>query len=453
MQLWTFIDEYLRTAPARGMATTEILAFLFEIGFCKPRQGYAISALNDTQRSLLDDFASFGLVYVPEQQDVLMPEELPAEDKQRGLAAAAERRQTARRARQKEAELKRQEKQQQAQTAAANRQPTKADPAAASGGWATVSEPSSSSGGGGWSAVSGDGTALKSDPASTIKSDPAGDSSNSGDGMAIDGDDGGPIDEEAEEAAAAEMDALTAGFDYDDPYAARRFFPTSLAVILTNPDGSSASTFARMSEALARGAAAGGTSASSSGGTAAPSAPTALKIVVEKNFKVYAYTTVDLHLALLALFAKIELKLPNLIVATLTRRSVLSAMDKGIKADQIRAFLRAHAHPSVTSQGLDVPENVVDQLYIWQAERHRVRYSSGALFTSFDSPEQFRALLAFLLAKDGILFADEAAQAMVVHERCMEDARNWVKAQREGSVYSSSAGAGAGAGGEGGGWT
>ena len=86
LQLWTFLHEYLRTAPARGTPTTEILAFLFEVGLCRPREGYAVSALTPSQRALLDDFASFGLVYLPPEQELVPEAGLTAA--QRAAAAA-----------------------------------------------------------------------------------------------------------------------------------------------------------------------------------------------------------------------------------------------------------------------------------------------------------------------------------------------------------------------------
>ena len=66
VQLWTFLSEYIRTAEVRSMRTVDILVFLFELSFCRAGEGCSVSALTDTQRRLLEDFASFGLVYVPD---------------------------------------------------------------------------------------------------------------------------------------------------------------------------------------------------------------------------------------------------------------------------------------------------------------------------------------------------------------------------------------------------
>ena len=84
VQLWTFLGAYLSTAESRGMRTIDILAFLLELGFCSAGSGYALSALTEKQTTLLDDFASFGLVYVPETQEPMSREQMEVE----ALAAA-----------------------------------------------------------------------------------------------------------------------------------------------------------------------------------------------------------------------------------------------------------------------------------------------------------------------------------------------------------------------------
>jgi hypothetical protein len=65
---------------------------------------------------------------------------------------------------------------------------------------------------------------------------------------------------------------------------------------------------------------------------------------VETTFKLIAYTGSKMHLALLKLFTRIEYVLPNLIIGTLTRKSVQRAFKKGITADKIVYFLESHAH-------------------------------------------------------------------------------------------------------------
>jgi transcription initiation factor TFIIH subunit 4 len=71
------------------------------------------------------------------------------------------------------------------------------------------------------------------------------------------------------------------------------------------------------------------------------------------------------------------MRLPDMVVATLTRRSVLTAMRKGLSAGLIEHFLRAHVHPS--ARVLGVPENVTDQLHLWEREQRCVERGQRGL--------------------------------------------------------------------------
>ena len=73
VQLWTFLRAYIESAGTRGTRPIDVLAFLLELGFCTAGSGYAVSALSPSQRALLTDFESFGLVYIPVEQAPLSP--------------------------------------------------------------------------------------------------------------------------------------------------------------------------------------------------------------------------------------------------------------------------------------------------------------------------------------------------------------------------------------------
>ncbi|XP_061720283.1 general transcription factor IIH subunit 4 isoform X2 [Cydia pomonella] len=70
-------------------------------------------------------------------------------------------------------------------------------------------------------------------------------------------------------------------------------------------------------------------------------------IVVETNYRVYAYTQTSLQAALLGLFAELVYRFPNLVVGVLTRDSIRQALRGGITASQIIKYLEQHAHPQV----------------------------------------------------------------------------------------------------------
>lgn len=116
----------------------------------------------------------------------------------------------------------------------------------------------------------------------------------------------------------------------------------------------------------------------------APNDSSHLAIVVQTNFQVCAYTTSELHLRMLSLFCEVPSirRLPNIIFLRISRDSVKSAFALGIQARQILRFLEKHAHPRLRNRSAiapagggqsPVPANVVDQIWLWDRERSRVR--------------------------------------------------------------------------------
>jgi len=87
-------------------------------------------------------------------------------------------------------------------------------------------------------------------------------------------------------------------------------------------------------------------------------------IMVETNFRVYAYTTSKLALAILHMFTRPDYRLPNLYVGTLSMASVRSALSSGISANQIVSYLQHNAHPHVANRIPVVPETVSDQVCV-----------------------------------------------------------------------------------------
>ena len=130
-------------------------------------------------------------------------------------------------------------------------------------------------------------------------------------------------------------------------------------------------------------------------------------VVVETNFRVYAYTTSPSRRAALSLFASIERVLPNLVVAAVTRSSCLSALDAGVSAEQIVAHLREHASPRVAHRVPVVPENVADQIRLWEASRRRVRSARAAtLYSDFSSGREFQAAVGAAVAAGALLWVE-----------------------------------------------
>lgn len=99
-----------------------------------------------------------------------------------------------------------------------------------------------------------------------------------------------------------------------------------------------------------------------------------LEIIVQTNCQVVAYSSSELHIAMLQLFVDVNLRFPNMVTGRITRDRIKDAYRMGMRADQIISFLTAHAHPRVADRSPIVPDNVSDQLLLWQAENARLRF-------------------------------------------------------------------------------
>lgn len=82
-------------------------------------------------------------------------------------------------------------------------------------------------------------------------------------------------------------------------------------------------------------------------------------LIVETNFKIYAYTSSPLYLAIFKLFLRVEYAFPDMIVATLNRSSLQRAFEQGITAAQILLFLSSHAHLTARQHKQAMQQNLM----------------------------------------------------------------------------------------------
>lgn len=110
-------------------------------------------------------------------------------------------------------------------------------------------------------------------------------------------------------------------------------------------------------------------------------------IIVETNFRVYAYTHSELETEVLRLFTRPDYKLPNAYVGMITRDSILDAMRAGISPDQIVNYLQTRAHPRCTigkrPNHPAVPPTVCDQIRLWARDLYRVKADDCVMYTDF----------------------------------------------------------------------
>jgi transcription initiation factor TFIIH subunit 4 len=170
---------------------------------------------------------------------------------------------------------------------------------------------------------------------------------------------------------------------------ADRFYPTRLATTLTSDSSALSNT---MSSALS----------AQTKTNAATGEPGSGFIIIETNYRLYAYTSSPLQISLIALFTTLKYRFPNLVTGKITRQSIRRAVEMGITADQIISYLSTHAHPQMrkeaavksTSNTAGIPRSVlpptvVDQIRLWQLERDRIKATPGFLFKEFASLAEY----------------------------------------------------------------
>mmetsp|Transcript_5732 Transcript_5732/g.15313 ORF Transcript_5732/g.15313 Transcript_5732/m.15313 type:complete len:485 (-) Transcript_5732:374-1828(-) len=151
-------------------------------------------------------------------------------------------------------------------------------------------------------------------------------------------------------------------------------------------------------------------------------------IIVESNFKVNAWTTSRVQRSLLSLFCRQEAVLPNFWVGSLTHDSVNAALGTGIKAEEIIEYLKAHAHPHVAMRKPILPENVADQVRLWQAEAERLKPDPAFFYDSFESRELYDATVAFAAKYGLLLWSNSETCALAAKEAGHERIREYIKA-------------------------
>ena len=225
-----------------------------------------------------------------------------------------------------------------------------------------------------------------------------------------------------DEQRATLADMALLGLVHRPPSAPHMYYATHLSQHLLS--GSAAGSAVSTSSPSASGKLAAGGSAGGSG-----------FIVLETNFRLYAYTGSALWAQVLQIFMEVRYVLPNMIVGDLTRDSVLAASRRGVSSEDIRMFMERNAHPRMASSVPIMPENVLTVMEIWSREPHRLTIKRAQLYENFQSLEDFRAALAY--AKDTKCYAwhHEAASLgsckLAVQQAGHAELKKFIRARRQ----------------------
>lgn len=168
-----------------------------------------------------------------------------------------------------------------------------------------------------------------------------------------------------------------------------------------------------------------------SGSSSSPAAAGDGFVVVETNARVYAYTSSPVRQAILRLFVRCDVLLPNLFVGTITRESATAALESGVGAEQIIGYLRQHAHPRVANRIPIVPGVVADQIRLWQRDLQRVSYKASVYYKNFEAEELYRRVVAYIEDLRALLSRDDVKKEVVATAEAHPKIRDKIKALKE----------------------
>ena len=188
------------------------------------------------------------------------------------------------------------------------------------------------------------------------------------------------------------------GIVYRPSKQASTFYPTRLAVTLTS-DSRALSSSEPLANALV--------SSNQNGSTKG-------FIIVETNYRLYAYTSSLLQIAVLSLFTKLSTRYPNLVSGKLTNNSITRAVRLGISSSQIISYLTAHAHPQMQKQQPFLPPTVTDQIRLWEYEGERVETTNGFLMKEFSSDAEYRDILSYAESLGVLIWKNDARRLFFV---------------------------------------
>jgi transcription initiation factor TFIIH subunit 4 len=138
-------------------------------------------------------------------------------------------------------------------------------------------------------------------------------------------------------------------------------------------------------------------------------------IIIETNYRIYAYTSSVLQIAVLNLFAKLKTRYPNLVAGKLTKESIQRAISYGITADQIISYLTTHAHPQMQKNVPVLPPTVVDQIRLWQIEGDRMKATPGHLLKEFGSQQEYEDVVNYAESLGVIVWRSDSKRMFFVN--------------------------------------
>lgn len=150
-------------------------------------------------------------------------------------------------------------------------------------------------------------------------------------------------------------------------------------------------------------------------------------IIVETNYRIYAYTDSDLHYSIISLFSDVMYRFPYMIVSQMSRDSILRSAAYGITAKQILHYLNTSCHPACKKNLHPIPQVVSDNVHIWCDERNRLVFKEGTLYNQFLTQEDFETLRDYANDINALIWESPEKRFMVVTSDSHDDIKQYYR--------------------------
>ncbi|CAO3691000.1 unnamed protein product [Rhizopus stolonifer] len=150
-------------------------------------------------------------------------------------------------------------------------------------------------------------------------------------------------------------------------------------------------------------------------------------IILETNYKLYAYSDSPLQIAVLNLFVNLQSRFRNMVTGVITRDSIRNALMKGITAEQVIYYLQSHAHPQMRKEIPILPLTVIDQIRLWEMERNRLKPTPSYLYHEFNVQADFDAAEKYARDLGVLLWSNHQKRTMAITEAGHESVKGFVK--------------------------
>ncbi|CEP07666.1 hypothetical protein [Parasitella parasitica] len=209
------------------------------------------------------------------------------------------------------------------------------------------------------------------------------------------------------------------GIVYQRKKASKRYYPTRLATTLTSGNAALAGVTTK------------------SNANEGPDTTLDLKasaeqvdqgfVILETNYKLYAYTDSPLQIAVLNLFVQLQSRFRNMVTGVITRDSIRNALVKGITAEQIIYYMQSHAHAQMRKKIPVLPLTVIDQIRLWEMERNRLKPTASYLYHEFNVQADFDAAEKYAKDLDVLLWSSAQKRTMIISEAGHDSVKSFVK--------------------------